>query len=69
MFYDRVDSDLTLDTVRFNGVNQQQLIIDRPDFYPLVPPFSSLSVSLSTDGPCIRSESPSAIHDSNRNQC
>lgn len=42
MFYDRVDSDLTLDTVRFNGVNQQQLIIDRPDFYPLVPPFSSL---------------------------
>ena len=32
MFYDRIDSDLTLDTYRFNGLNQQQLIIDRPDF-------------------------------------
>jgi len=43
MFYDRIDSNLTLDTYRFNGLNQQQLIIDNPGFYPTVPPFSELS--------------------------
>ena len=28
MFYDRIDSDLDPGHIRFNGVNQQQLIID-----------------------------------------
>jgi hypothetical protein len=46
MFYDRIDSDLTLDTLRFNGLNQQQLIIDRPDFYNVIPPFSQLTGQL-----------------------
>ena len=43
MFYDRIDSDLTLDATRFNGVNQQQLIIPNPDFFNVIPPFSQLS--------------------------
>lgn len=43
IFYDRIDSDLTLDTNRFNGVNQQQLIIENPNFYDVIPPFSELS--------------------------
>ncbi len=43
MFYDRIDSDLTLDATRFNGVNQQQLIIPNPDFFSVIPPFSQLS--------------------------
>lgn len=43
MFYDRVDSDLTLDITRFNGVNQQQLIIPNPNFFDVIPPFSQLT--------------------------
>ena len=39
MFYDRIDSDLTLDITRLNGVNEQQLIIPNPDFFHVIPPF------------------------------
>lgn len=37
IFYDRVDDSLTLDEVRFDGIRQQQFIVARPDFFPLVP--------------------------------
>jgi hypothetical protein len=37
IFYDRVDSDLILSTLRYNGTNQQQYIVNNPDFYPDVP--------------------------------
>jgi hypothetical protein len=42
-FYDRIDSDLTLDRNRYNGINQQQLIIENPEFYEVIPPFSQLT--------------------------
>jgi hypothetical protein len=45
MFYDRVDRDLSLDTVRYNGFNQQQFIIRDPQFYPMIPDFASLNAS------------------------
>ncbi|HYG10231.1 MAG TPA: carboxypeptidase regulatory-like domain-containing protein [Pyrinomonadaceae bacterium] len=37
IFYDRFREEFTLDANRFNGVNQQQFIIDAPDFFPFVP--------------------------------
>ncbi len=43
IFYTRVDDGLTLNTVRFNGTNQQQYIVQNPDFYPAVPPISELN--------------------------
>ena len=43
MFYDRVGSDLILSTLRYNGTNQQQYIINNPDFFPNVPSPSELS--------------------------
>ncbi|MBI1984445.1 MAG: TonB-dependent receptor, partial [Acidobacteria bacterium] len=37
IFYDRINRNLTLQTLRFNGSNQLQYIVQNPDFYPLVP--------------------------------
>ena len=43
MFYDRFDDTLVLNTVRFNGLSQQQYIVDNPIFYPEIPPLSTLN--------------------------
>jgi hypothetical protein len=43
IFYDRVGSDLILSTLRYNGTNQQQYIINNPDFFPKVPTPEQLS--------------------------
>ncbi len=43
IFYDRVDEFLTLRARRFNGINQQNFIVNNPNFYPVVPPISTLS--------------------------
>jgi hypothetical protein len=45
MFYDRVDRDLTLETLRYNGVNQQQFIVPNPDFYPNIPDLETLGMT------------------------
>jgi hypothetical protein len=37
LFYDRVSETLSLDALRRNGINQQQFVLDSPDFYPVVP--------------------------------
>ena len=42
LFYDRVSESLSLDALRRNGINQQQFVLDSPDFYPVVPSFSQL---------------------------
>ncbi|HVX65461.1 MAG TPA: carboxypeptidase regulatory-like domain-containing protein, partial [Bryobacteraceae bacterium] len=45
IFYDRIDDTLTLQALRYNGVNTQQYIIDNPDFYPNVPSITSLAAA------------------------
>jgi hypothetical protein len=45
MFYDRFALGNTLAATRFNGVNQQQYVVDNPDFFPDVPAPSSLGVT------------------------
>jgi hypothetical protein len=50
MFYDRFPSNLVLNAERLNGINQQTLIIPSPDFFPDIPPPSTLE-SLSSSVP------------------
>jgi hypothetical protein len=42
MFYDRFPYNLVLEAERLNGINQQQLIVPSPDFFPTIPPLSTL---------------------------
>lgn len=42
MFYDRISESLTLNTLRQNGILQQQYTVFNPDFYPLIPSSASL---------------------------
>ena len=45
LFYLRFGEDLTLQSERFDGFTQQQVIVDRPAFFPLVPPVEGLTSS------------------------
>jgi hypothetical protein len=47
MFYQRFDISDLLTAERYNGVVQQQYVITNPDFFPSIPPISSLSGSRS----------------------
>jgi hypothetical protein len=47
MFYDRFGYGSVLQAERYNGINQQTYIIPSPNFYPVIPPLSTLP-SLST---------------------
>jgi hypothetical protein len=41
LFYQRIGEDITLNSIRFNGINQQQFLVTSPavlDLFPLVPP-------------------------------
>jgi hypothetical protein len=42
LFYDRFSEDLVLQTIRFNGTNQHQVLIKDPNFFPKVPALSAL---------------------------
>jgi hypothetical protein len=42
MFYDRFGLSSTLNALRYNGIVQQQYVITNPDFFPTIPPISSL---------------------------
>jgi hypothetical protein len=50
IFYDRFPYNLVLNAERLNGINQQQFVIPSPDFFPIIPPLSTLE-SLSTSLP------------------
>jgi hypothetical protein len=41
MFYDRFAENYILQADRLNGTTQQQLIVNQPNFYPIVPPQGS----------------------------
>lgn len=43
MFYDRVAENLTLQSLRYNGVNQVSYIVSNPDFFGTAPSLASLS--------------------------
>jgi hypothetical protein len=45
IFYNRISEDITLNSIRFNGTNQQQFLVTSPavlDLFPLVPPVEVL---------------------------
>lgn len=43
MFYDRFGEDLVLQSVRLNGITQQQFLVNAPTFYPNVPSLNQLA--------------------------
>ena len=47
IFYAPVDADITFETRRLDGIRQQQLIVQRPSFFPSIP--SALDVSTSVE--------------------
>ncbi|HEY6290890.1 MAG TPA: carboxypeptidase-like regulatory domain-containing protein [Terriglobia bacterium] len=47
IFYDRFQEQQVLQAERFNGMNQQQYLVNSPDFYPNIPPTSILASNLS----------------------
>lgn len=46
MFYDRISDMLKLQTVRQNGINQQNFVIAAPNFFPVAPPVAQLTAAL-----------------------
>lgn len=45
IFYNRISEDITLNSIRFNGTNQEQFLVTSPevlDLFPLVPPIDVL---------------------------
>lgn len=58
LFYDRVSESLSLDSLRRDGVHQQQFVVSSPDFYPLIPPLDGL----------LSSRAPQSIRDGRRNR-
>jgi hypothetical protein len=46
VFYDRFALANTLKVQRYNGINQQQYVVNNPSFYPNVPSAASLAASL-----------------------
>jgi hypothetical protein len=43
IFYDRFGLNNTLTARRYNGIVQQQYVVPNPDFYPVIPPPSTLA--------------------------
>jgi len=43
IFYERIDSDLISSANRLNSINTRQFVVANPDFFPQVPPVSSLA--------------------------
>ena len=43
MFYDRISESLTMQAWRLNGINQLSYLVQNPDFFPNVPPLSTLT--------------------------
>ena len=45
MFYDRFPLANTLTAMKYNGVIQQQYVVENPDFFPNVPPISAVTAA------------------------
>jgi hypothetical protein len=43
LFYFRVDPLLTQQTLRFNGIREQQYVVQNPEFYPAIPAIATLA--------------------------
>jgi hypothetical protein len=56
-FFDRFSSSYVLDAIRQNGVNQQQYVVDNPDFYENAPSPAELA-ALNTVAPTIYTLAP-----------
>jgi outer membrane receptor protein involved in Fe transport len=54
IFYSRVDSGITLDAIRYDGSRVEELVVQRPPFFPTVPAVLNRAVALTT----IRTKSP-----------
>lgn len=54
IFYSRVDTSLTVDAIRFDGVRQEELVIVRPPFFPLAPTVLNRGAAQTT----LRTKSP-----------
>jgi hypothetical protein len=46
IFYDRFDDNYTLQSLRYNGVNQVSYLVRNPDFYPLIPTTDQLAANM-----------------------
>ncbi len=57
IFYDRFGYNLVQQADRLNGVTQQSIVVQNPQFYPTIPPFSVLQ-GLSTASPTIYQIAP-----------
>jgi hypothetical protein len=51
IFYDRFMQTQILQAEHLNGINQQEFIVNQPDFFPNVPPLSTLTGSTSSSTP------------------
>lgn len=51
IFYDRFMQTQVLQAERLNGINQQEFIVSQPDFFPNVPPLSTLAGSQPSSTP------------------
>ncbi len=45
-FYQRVNDQITLNSIRYNGLTQQSYLLTNPDFFPTIPSLSTLAASL-----------------------
>jgi len=54
LFYSRVETGLTIDALRFDGVRQVELVIVRPPFFPIVPTVFNRAAAQTT----LRTKSP-----------
>ena len=45
LFYDRVGENLVLEANRYDGIKQQQFIVQNPNFFPLIPSIDQLVAS------------------------
>ncbi len=43
IFYDRVDNSLSLQALRYNGINQLSYLVPNPSFYPQIPTLADLA--------------------------
>lgn len=48
LFYSHLDPSITIDAVRFNGVRQEELVIQRPAFFATIPTEFNRATSLTT---------------------
>ncbi len=58
MFYDRFDEQYVLQADRLNGTNQQQFVVNQPDFYPFVPPQGSPLLNTAKSFPTVYQLAP-----------